>query len=231
MQISYGFKSWVKIQDDDVPGVVYAGVDVVDGHPRIVQLYIDGRGEPIQAGALRRLPLGAYEQLIATMTDSEGNPFTFHGASSNGPNLSLLAAHNYVTNGDEYRGRHCPTCSAPLKRDEIRAKSAGREEAITDWVVLERMARLGKIPQPKMPRERSAEDAEPIRLSAPEHGLTDEFLVDVARAYRAAVEQRLSPAKALAEVAGVERRTVESWVYKARKRGLMAPAVKKGRIV
>ena len=202
MQINYGFKSWVQLQDDDLPGVVYAGVDDVDGQPRIVQLYIDGRGEPIQAGALRRFPLAALEQVVANMT------------------------------GDDYHGRHCPTCSAPLKRDERRAKSAGREEAITDWVVLERMARLGKIPQTKMPRDRwASQQPEPIRLSAPENGLTDEFLQDVARAYNAAIEQRLSPATTLAEVAGVNRRTVESWVYKARKRGIMPPAVKKGRIV
>lgn len=230
--MSYGLKSWVMIQDEDVPGVVYAGVDVVDGHPRIVQLYIDGRGEPIQAGALRRFPLGAYEQLIATMTDSAGTPFTFHGASWNGPNLSMLAARNYVETGDEYHGRHCPTCSAPLKRDEARAKSAGREEAITDWVALERMARQGDIEQPPMPPDRfPATDHEPVRLAAPEHGLTDEFLQDVGRAYQAAVEQRKPPATAIAEASGVSVRTAQSWIYKARKRGIMPPAAKKGRIV
>lgn len=230
MELSNGFHSWVKIQDDDLPGVAYAGVDVVDGQPRIVQLYIDGRGEPIQAGAMRSFPLAAIEQLVATMTDGDGNLLPIPG-TQNGPNLSLLAAVGYATTGTQFKGRRCPTCSAPLKGTERRAKSVGREEAITDWTELEQLARFGEIPQPRMPRDKVAAEAEPIRLSAPEHGLTYEFLQDVGRAYRAAVEQRLPPAKTLAEVAGVERRTVESWVYKARKRGIMAPAVKKGRIV
>lgn len=229
MQIEYGFRGWVKIHDDDLPGVVYAGLDVVDGQPRIVQLYIDGRGEPIQAGALRRFPLAALEQWVASMADSDGSPLPLP-VSHNGPNLSLLAAVGHSTNFGSYKGRHCPTCSAPIRWEASRTRD-GREEAIADWTELEWLARFGKIPQPSMPKDRDAAEVKPIRLSAPEHGLTDEFLVDVARAYRAAVEQRLSPAKTLAEVAGVERRTVESWVYKARKRGLMAPAVKKGRIV
>lgn len=231
MQIHHGLHtSWVQIQDDDIPGVVYVGLDLVDGQPRITQLYIDGRGEPIQPGALRRFPLSAIEQLVATWTDDAGNLLPMPG-TKRGPNLSLLAARRYNGVGSEYRGRDCPTCSAPLKGRENRPEALGREEAITDWTKLEWLARFGTLPQPKMPREQAPHEPEPIRLSAPEHGLTDEFLQDVGRAYRAAVAQRMPPAKTLGEIAGVDRRTVESWVYKARKRGIMEPAVKKGRIV
>ncbi len=68
-------------------------------------------------------------------------------------------------------------------------------------------------------------------LAAPVDGLTDAFLGDVARSYGWAVAHGRPPAKELARQAGVSQRTVQAWVYKARKRGLMAPAKTRGRIV
>lgn len=62
------------------------------------------------------------------------------------------------------------------------------------------------------------------RLSPPTAGLTDEFLEQVARAYRAAVARGERPNKSLAEQVGDGGgRTVERWVYLARKRGFLPP--------
>jgi len=66
-------------------------------------------------------------------------------------------------------------------------------------------------------------------LSAPDAGLTDEFLVRVADAYREAVRRGEWPAPSLAKQAGVAPKTVQKWVYIARKRGLM-PRGKQGMV-
>lgn len=61
-------------------------------------------------------------------------------------------------------------------------------------------------------------------LKAPEGRLTDEYLQDVAQAYRWLTDANQSPAPAIADMAGVPVRTVHRWVYEARKRGILPPA-------
>lgn len=84
-----------------------------------------------------------------------------------------------------------------------------------------------------LPSDReSTPSVEPdFALAAPQDGLTDSFLADVGKAYRVAVQRRTPPATELARQAGVSVRTAQSWIYKARKRGLMPPATHRGRIV
>ena len=61
--------------------------------------------------------------------------------------------------------------------------------------------------------------------------LTDEFFRDVYRAYLHALRTNTSPAKHIAaEAGGVEQKTAESWIYKARKKGVMPPPPRKGRL-
>lgn len=62
-----------------------------------------------------------------------------------------------------------------------------------------------------------------LNPSSPEGGLTDAFLQDVATAYRDAVIRGLRPNIALAQQTGHGRRTVEKWVYLARKKGFLEP--------
>ncbi|MFD5862605.1 hypothetical protein [Streptomyces chartreusis] len=61
-------------------------------------------------------------------------------------------------------------------------------------------------------------------IKPPEGRLTDDFLNDVADAYRWVTETGNSPAPAIAEIAEVPVRTVHRWVYEARKRGILPPA-------
>jgi 8-oxo-dGTP pyrophosphatase MutT (NUDIX family) len=61
-------------------------------------------------------------------------------------------------------------------------------------------------------------------LTAPDSGLTDEFLRHVAAAYVAAVKAGLNPAPELARQTGRPVRTVHRWIYIARKRGLLPPS-------
>lgn len=62
------------------------------------------------------------------------------------------------------------------------------------------------------------------QVSAPQGRITDEFLEDVATAYRWHVAAKNSPAPAIAEGSGVPVRTVHRWIYEARKRGILPPA-------
>lgn len=63
------------------------------------------------------------------------------------------------------------------------------------------------------------------RLSPPMAGLTPEFLRQVADAYTAAVARGERPNKSLAAQVGHENsRTVERWVYLARKQGFLPPS-------
>jgi hypothetical protein len=82
------------------------------------------------------------------------------------------------------------------------------------------------------PRSRKQFAKPKIRLTY-ESGqrLTDTFLTDVARAYDAAIKNGLAPAVTLADMVGVDKKTVQSWIYKARQRRLMDPPRSKGRIV
>ncbi len=75
------------------------------------------------------------------------------------------------------------------------------------------------------------QEAPPFELSpsSAEEGLTDQFLEEVARAYQSAASRGLRPNVALAEQAQAPKRTVEKWVYLARKKGLL-PATRPGRV-
>ncbi len=76
------------------------------------------------------------------------------------------------------------------------------------------------FPAPRVPTPDTAARLSP---DAPSGGLTDDFLRQVAAAYRAAVARDERPNKALAEQSGYPQRSVERWVYLARKRGHLAP--------
>jgi hypothetical protein len=222
MQVRYGNGGWCEVSGLDLPGRVYVRFAEVDGQPRVVELYVDGQGDPIQAGALRQFPVAALEEV--TGSDPLLGEFE-HTATA--ADLSRLASHFATGFGrGTYSGRHCEHCEAPLRGNS--------DKALTDWVALAYLSQYrDEVPQPaaKRPPRPAVEDLPEPVLTAPENGLTDAFLGDVARAYRASVARRMPPAKTLAALAGVDRRTVESWVYKARKRGIMPPATKRGRIV
>lgn len=196
MRIYEGNGGWFEAEGElGMPGHVYFRVQLVDGTPRVTELYFDGRGEPLQS--VSRFPLRALEQLAAQVSHER--------LQVAGPDLSRLAASFASTFGT---AKH--------------------------WVADAWRAQYPNsgVPQAPMPRPRRREPAEQeIQLAAPEDGLTDTFLTDLARAYDQAVRQRTPPATAIAEATGFPRRTVESWIYKARKRGLMPPAARKGRVL
>lgn len=75
----------------------------------------------------------------------------------------------------------------------------------------------------RLPSEQA--DDPPPPLVKPPGPLTDEFLQAVARSYNAVVRKGEHPAPVLAAEAGVSPRTVQSWIYTARKRGILPPGL------
>jgi hypothetical protein len=210
-----------------LPGRLYVRLTEIDEQPRLTELYIDGRGEPISPHAVRSLPLAAIEGWAS------GGSAARRGVA--GPDLSRLASH-YATawGSDTYDGRHCDTCGGPVRGR--RAHPDG-ERAMSDWPAMSWYAQYHRlpgygIPQSPMGRERKRTAPAKLELDPPQDGrLTDEFLSTVAAAYEAAIGRRRPPAKTLGKLAGVSDRTVHRWVYVARKRGLMEPAKHRGRVV
>jgi hypothetical protein len=226
VQISFGNGGWCLVDADiDLPGRLYVRITEVEGQPRLTELYIDGRGERISPRALRSLPLAAIEEWA-----SDGAARR-RGVAS--PDLSRLASH-YATWWDSrtYAGRHCDACGGPVRGKHPLPSG---ERAMTDWPAMSWYAQGPEsgIGQSPMGRERDHAKPPKLKLDPPEDGrLTDEFLRSVALAYEAAIARLIhAPAKKLGTLAGVSDRTVHRWVYLARKRGLMAPAKHKGRVV
>ncbi|MFJ4201564.1 hypothetical protein ACIP2Y_18275 [Streptomyces sviceus] len=62
------------------------------------------------------------------------------------------------------------------------------------------------------------------QISPPGGRLTDEFLSDVADAYRWFTDAKKAPAPGISEMAGIPVRTVHRWIYEARRRGILPPA-------
>ncbi|XKK63930.1 hypothetical protein HFP71_16925 [Streptomyces sp. ARC32] len=61
-------------------------------------------------------------------------------------------------------------------------------------------------------------------IRRPEGRLTDEFLADVAQAYRWLSAAGQAPAPVIVDMADAPVRTVHRWIYEARKRGVLPPA-------
>ncbi|MEZ0580391.1 hypothetical protein [Nocardioides sp. MH1] len=210
MQIRAGNGGWHRAAADELglPGAVYYRVQEVDGALRMTELYIDGRGVPIQAGALRRFPVQVLEQW------AEAVPTARDRLRTAAPDLSRLASYFATTVGSGAKGWIADSMRAQYRDDVVQPPYA-RDQG-------------GRI-----------QVEEEVKLAPPAEGLTDAFFRDLTKAYDAAVAQGRPPATAIAEQlpgydpsqATTMRRLVESWIYKARQRGVMPRARQKGRVV
>ncbi|MEU3982516.1 hypothetical protein AB0F77_20880 [Streptomyces sp. NPDC026672] len=62
------------------------------------------------------------------------------------------------------------------------------------------------------------------QIKPPQGRITDDFLKDVAEAYRHFSDANQAPAPAIADLSGTPVRTVHRWIYEARKRSILPPA-------
>jgi len=194
--VGYGNGGWVRVEYGWLPGPLYLRFAAdADGRWHAREMYLDGEARPIEAADLRRLPLAAIETVVLA---DDGTNVIAGKAKLPAPDLSTLASHFATSFGSQ---------AEHWVADSFRAQLPGGES---------RRA-------PKAEDLRPAQRPEVAPLSAPEHGLTDEFLRHVAAAYVAAVEAGQNPAPELAAQSGRPARTVHRWIYIARKRGLLPP--------
>jgi hypothetical protein len=117
----------------------------------------------------------------------------------------------------------------PLAKIRSLAADGPAEERPTNDAVVSTVSQVSKALEAAFATARGTEQKWGVDSSArltaqsPKAGLTDDFLAEVATAYRAAVARGKRPNRALSEQSGYPVRTVERWVYLARKKGALAP--------
>jgi hypothetical protein len=238
VRIRYGNAGWVRVDGIGLPGPLYVRFRFDDdGRPRVSEIYIDGEDHTLSTTALRQVRFDHLE--AAVLEDSK------HLQSRSqlpGVDLHRLAAHFAHSWGQAtYDGHHCNSCGGPIRGRASDHRNSPKR-AVQNWVAESFFAQLpdksfpefpSRINQVPIPRKSKLVDpiADEFPAIEPPAGrrMTKEFLEDVARAYAIAARKGVPPAPAIAEAAGVERRTVHKWIYTARKRGIMPPGTR-GRV-
>jgi hypothetical protein len=193
---SFGTGGWVRLDDPEMPGPVYLRYRSDGGRAVLTEFYIDGRDREIPTGLFRKLDLAGF---TAWAMHGMGEWLEV-GASEPAPDLSRLASY----------WKHRP---GPARKD---------------WIADSFRAQSGEGPvkQPPFGHEPGKVEHKPSRpdpVKAPKNGLTDDFLGTVADNYVWAVRNHERPAVVIAAQTGYQKRTVSSWIMKARDRGLLMP--------
>jgi hypothetical protein len=219
MRISFGNGGWVAVGGLALPGVLYVRFRDHEGRLRPTEMYIDGGvdARPLDAADLRHLPL----PLIEAAVNEEGDYLRFRmGAGS--PDLSTLASY-YGTGFGKSWGQIAAgnwvvaSFASQMLDDGVKAGADPKTGA-----------RVMRVPKAKGTQGPETDVEQEFRLeSGPTTGLTDEFLRDVSRAYRAAHARGERPNVSISEQTGYPVKTVQRWVYTARQRRIM-PRGKKG---
>lgn len=201
--IRYGNGGWVRVEDADLPGPLYLRFAQDDARRwRVREFYLDGSdGRFIEAADLQ-VKLSSLTTLIV---DGPGRDALARKAAFAAPDLSALASYYNHSFGSQARHWVAESFRAQMRGDDIT-----------------------KTDTPSTGTEINRSRVAPLKQ--PTEGLTDDFLRHVAAAYAEAVRQGKRPvSRELAAQADVSHRTVNNWVYIARKRGLMDPG-RPGRI-
>lgn len=166
-----------------------------------------GEDEPLSGRLWRRIPLSQIEEALTVWLVQM--PFN---APTESVALNAMQARESFMQGSDLSDIEAPTL------DELDRYFDDTEDIATVFfnpipsgsLVSDGTEGLpaGKIPEIKPPSGR----------------LTDEFLGDVAEAYRWLTDAKRPPAPAISEMSGVPVRTVHRWIYEARKRGILPPA-------
>lgn len=204
VRITVGDGGWVRVDDPSRrrPGATHVrfGRSGPRDRWRPIEVYVFGGGEPVTGAALREVPLAAIEAQVAS-------------------NPSLLEQLNQ-------RADRPAVPPGVLSDPRVMALVAER------YGTPSTEQRLAELSLPIVDRDgQGADDNRPRpRLGMPpDDRLTDDFLRDVARAYADAVRAGRHPGPALAEeIGGVSVRTVQRWIYTARKRGVMPSPGRRG---
>lgn len=198
MDVRFGNGGWVLVEDEGLPGPLYVRLHQdADGRWVTTELYLDGRGRPITAAALRELPVSFIE--AAVQADERSRRELDDRSRVVAVDLSTAASYYATT-----FGRKPDHWVADMLRGQVPGSGAPKPPRAKSGIELRR----SEVP----PLQRPADGR-----------LTDDFLRQVARSYDAALSRGARPAIALADEADVPAQTIRRWVYLARKRGIMPP--------
>ena len=166
-----------------------------------------GTSEPLSGRLWRRIPLSQIEETLTTWLVQM--PFN---APTENVALNAMQARESFMQGSDLSDIEAPTLEALDKYFD------DTEDIATIFFNPIPSTSLvsdgdGGLPAGKVPQ-----------IKPPEGRLTDDFLNDVAEAYRWFTEAKKAPAPAISEMAGTPVRTVHRWIYEARKRGILPPA-------
>jgi hypothetical protein len=211
--LSIGNGGWVRYQSDDCPVSYLRYLADERGRLLLRECFVDSsEGQPITNDVLGRLPLTKIEAFV----NGDG-PSWEHlrasvdtvspvGGPSTGSNVAVLASHYATTFHKQQPANWCALAQQGAQVRKLLARDKDQRAIDADYHL----------------------DAPP----GPE-GLTDEFLHRVARAYGAAIMRGEAPNATIHKDVGFNPtkapRTVERWVYEARKRQIMRAARKGAR--
>jgi hypothetical protein len=207
MKMTFGYGGWTCIDDPGNPGLLY------------VRWRRDESGRLSASDTYLHVADGT-----ATPTDLRAIPWTQYEAWANAESEGI----------DRRRDDPTATNGLPVLASAFNRPIMNTSEAHRNWVHAAYFADAGypEFPKPRAYRARSsgAVGADRFVLSdgPPDGRLTDEFLQDLARAYTAATTRGERPNKAIEQSLGglYPVRTIERWVYTARKRGFLPPTRK-----
>lgn len=206
---------WLRV-DNAAPGDLYVRVSADEaGRLRIRELYLDADA-PLTGDVLRGLPMHEIEGLANLSADDIARDMDLPG----GDRMRVLASRL----GAQYGRRRGQTWAQRALEDWVCASWL----ASFDAGVREQWGVPDMRPPGKRKRAPGRSDESGYRLTAGPTGRTldHDFLTNLARAYGAALARGERPNVAIARDSGYPRRTVESWVLRARQRGYLPPARK-----
>jgi hypothetical protein len=222
---------WTRYDATGLPPVYLRWTPNDRGRWVLRELFIDAsESEPITAAKLGRVPVSALEAFVngdrgtRDRLDSHAGYTSPVGGPVTGSNVAVLMSH-YTT--------HFGAAADPATNWVALAQLSTHAQLI-DQETGKKVDNPYQIKKRRQSARREMELDADYRLTQPPgpDGLSDEFLSRVGRAYVAAALRGEPPNRTIHEDVGfnptAKPRTVERWVYEARKRGIMPPARAKG---
>jgi hypothetical protein len=207
---------WIRYDATGLPPVYLRWTPNDRGRWVLRELFVDAaESEPLTAAILAHIPVSALEAFVNGDKPTRDR-LAFHldlvspvGGPATGSNVAVLMSHYNVHFGP-------------------------RTDPAENWCAAAELSTYKDGPhkiKKRLPstRDELRPDAE-YRLTTPPgpDGLSDEFLARVRRAYVAASLRGDPPNKTIAADVHASPRSVERWVYEARRRGVMPPARARG---
>ena len=226
--LSFADAGWTRYDATGLPPVYLRWIPNDRGRWLARELFIDAtENEPITAAVLGRIPVSALEAFVngdkptRERLASHLELSSALGGPARGSNVAVLVSHY-----DTHFGP--PTTDQPTNWVALAWLSTYPQ--LIDQETGKKVDNPFKIKKRRQSTRREAQLDADYRLTSPPgpDGLSDDFLSRVRRAYVAASLRGDPPNKTIAADVHASPRSVERWVYEARKRGIMPPARARG---